>query len=62
MAGDEWWIGYQELELTEDDLKLRLDHFWYKVFSKADPVGEQFAILLKMLKYALLLCHSNANM
>ena len=61
IAGDEW-IRYQELELTEDDLKLkRVDHFWYKVFSKVDTVGEQFAILPKMVKCALSLCHSNAD-
>ena len=58
-ACDEW-IRYQKLELTEDDFKLRVDHIWYKVFSKADPVGEQFAILPKMVKCALSLCHLNA--
>ena len=32
------------------------------MFSKENPVGEQFAILPKMVKCTLSLCHSNADM
>ena len=59
IAGDDWIRYQEELELKEDDLKLRVDHFWYKVFSKVDPVGELFAILPKWC--ALSLCYSNAD-
>ena len=31
VAGDEW-IHYQELNVEEGDLKLRVDQFWHKVF------------------------------
>ena len=59
IAGDEW-IHYQELNMGED-LQLRVDHFWHKVFTKADASGDQFSVLPKMIKCALALCHSNAD-
>ena len=59
IAGDEW-IHYQELNM-EDDLQLRGDHFWCKVFTKVDASGDQFSVLPKMIKCALALCHSNAD-
>ena len=59
-AGGEW-IRCQELEVTEDDVKLRIDRFWHKIFSRTDASGDHFVILLKMVKCALALCHSNAD-
>ena len=40
-AGNEW-IRYQEFEMTEDDVKVRIDNFWHKIFSKIDTSGEHF--------------------
>ena len=60
IAGDEC-IHYQELNMGEEDLHLRVDHFWHKVFTKADASGDQFSVLPKMIKCALALCHSNAD-
>ena len=42
-------------------LEVRVDHFWNKVFSKTDESGDKFIILPKMVKCALVLCHSNAD-
>ena len=47
IAGD-GWIHYQELNMGED-LQLRVDHFWHKVFTKADASGDQFSVLPKMI-------------
>ena len=60
IAGHEW-IHYQELNMGEEDLQLRVDQFWHKVFTKADASGGQFSVLRKMIKCALALCHSNAH-
>ena len=49
IAGDEW-VRYQELKLTDEDLKLRIDKYWHS-----------FVVLPKMVKCALSLCHSNAD-
>ena len=35
LAGDEW-VWYQELEIKEEDLKVRVDHFWCRVFDRTD--------------------------
>ena len=51
-GGDEW-IHYQELNMGEEDLQPRVDHFWHKVFTKADASGDQFSMLPKMIKCAL---------
>ena len=59
-VGDEW-IRYQEIEVTEDDVKLRIDKLWHTIFSSTDASGEHFVILPKMVKYAFTLCHSNAD-
>ena len=42
-------------------LNLRVDHFWYKVFTKGDGSGGCFVVLPKMVNCALALCHSNAD-
>ena len=60
VVGDEW-IHYQELNVEERDLKLRVDQFWHKVFIMSDATGEKFSVLPKMIKCALALCHSNAD-
>ena len=61
IAGDEW-IHYQEIDIGEEDLKLkRVDHFWHKVFTKGDGSGDCFVVLPKMVKCALALCHSIAD-
>ena len=59
-VGDEW-IRSQEMNVTEDDQSLCVDHFWKKVFTKKDNHGDQFEVLPKMVKCALALCHSNAD-
>ena len=39
--GDEW-IHYMEVEIKEEDLHLRVDHFWRKVFGGMDSSGDKF--------------------
>ena len=51
IAGDEW-IHYQEINVGEADLQLRVDHFCHEVFTKADTIGDQFSVLPKMIKCA----------
>ena len=60
ISGDEW-IHYQEIDIGEEDLELRVDHFWHKVFTKGDKSGDCFVALPKMVKCASALCHSNAD-
>ena len=60
ITGDEW-IRYQEFEVTNDDLKLRIDKYWHKIFSRRDDSGDNFVVLPKMVKCVLSLCHSNAD-
>lgn len=60
MVGDEW-AHYMEIEVKEEDLKLRVDYFWQKIFSAKDRCGDKFLVLPKMVKCALALCHSNAD-
>ena len=55
------WIRYQEMNVTEDDQSLCVDCFWKKMFTKKDNSGDQFEVLPKMVKCALALCHSNAD-
>ena len=59
-VGDEW-AHYMEVEIKEEDLSLRVDHFWRKVFGGIDSSGDMFVVLPKMVKCALALCHSNAD-
>ena len=59
-VGDEW-LRYQEMDLTNEDMEVRVDHFWNKIFNKTDESGDKFIILPKMVKCALALCHSNAD-
>ena len=59
-VGDEW-IRYQEMNVTEDDQSLHVDHFWNKVFTKKDNCGDKFEVLPKMVKCALTLYYSNAD-
>ena len=54
-------MRYQEIDLTNEDLEVRVDHFWHKIFNKTDKSGDNFIILPKMVKCALVLCHSNAD-
>ena len=60
VAGDER-IHYQELNVEEEDLKLRVDQFSHKVFITSDATGEKFSVLPKMIKCALALCHLIAD-
>ena len=59
-VGDEW-IRYQEMELKDEELELCVDHFWHRIFSKRDECGDNFKALPKMVNYALVLSHSNAD-
>lgn len=60
MVGDEW-AHYMEIEVKEEDFNLRVDHFWHKIFCSRDSSGDKFVVLPKMVKCALALCHSNAD-
>ena len=60
MVGDEW-AHYMEIEVKEEDFNLRVDHFWHKIFCSRDSSGDKFFVLPKMVKCALVLCHSNAD-
>ena len=59
-VGDEW-IRYQEIEINDDDIQGRIDHFWHRIFNIPDKCGDFFEVLPKMVKCALTLCHSNAD-
>ena len=59
-AGD-GWMRYQEFEVTEDDVKLITDKFWYKIFSRTDANEEHLLILPVIVKCALAFCHTNAD-
>ena len=50
-----------EVEIKEEDLSLRVDHFWRRVFGGKDSSGDKFVVLPKMVKCTLVLCHSNAD-
>ena len=51
-------IHYQEIDIGEEDLTV----FGTSVFTKGDRSGNCFVVLPKMVKCALALCHSNADM
>ena len=59
-VGDDW-IRYQERNVTEDDQSLHMDHLGKKVFTRKDNCGDQFEVLPKMVKCALALWHSKAD-
>ena len=59
-VGDEW-IRYQEIQLKDEELELHVDHFWHRIFSKPDECGDNFTALPEMVKCALVLSHSNAD-
>ena len=42
-------------------MKLKMDKFWHKIFSRTDGSEDHFVILPKMVKCASALCHSNAD-
>ena len=42
-------------------MKRRTDHFWHRIFNILDKCGDFFEVLPKMVKCALALCHSNAD-
>ena len=44
---------YMEVEIKEEDLSLRVDHFWRKVFGGIDSSGDKFVVLYKMVKCQL---------
>ena len=50
-VGDEW-LRYQERELMNEDMEVRVDHFWNKIFRRTDVSGDKFIILPKMVKCA----------
>ena len=60
LVGDEW-VRYQQINLDEDDMEVRVDHFWNKMFRRTDGSGDRFELIPKMVKCALALCHSNAD-
>ena len=49
IAGDEW-IRYQEFEVMDDDLILRIDKYLHKTFSRRYDSGGNFVVLPKMVK------------
>ena len=59
-VGDEL-IRYQEMNVTDDNQSLCVDHFWKEVFTKKDNCEDQFDVLPKMVKCALALCNSSAD-
>ena len=60
LVGDEW-VRYEQINLDEDDMEVRVDHFWNKMFRRSDGSGDRFELIPKMVKCALALCHSNAD-
>ena len=60
MVGDEW-AHYMEIEVKEEDFSLRVDHLWHKIFCSRDSSGDKFVVLPKIMKCALALCYSNAD-
>ena len=60
IAGDEW-IRYQEFEVTYDDLKLRIDKTGTRYSAGEMTVETILWYYQKMVKHALSLCHSNAD-
>ncbi len=58
--GDEW-VRFQELDITEEDSTMRVDHFWKSIFDRGDVCGDAFEVLPKLVRCALLLSHSNTD-
>ena len=56
IAGGEC-VMYQEMELKQDDMELRVDHFWHKIFWKIVECGDHFELLPNLVKCALALIH-----
>ena len=40
-VGDEW-IRYQEIEINDDDIQGRIDHFWHRIFNIPDKCRDFF--------------------
>lgn len=59
-VGDEW-VRFQEVNIQEKDSHMRVDHFWQSIFDKGDACGDAFQVLPKLVKCALSLSHSNAD-
>ena len=55
------WIRYQEIEINDDDIQGSIYHFWHRIFNIPDKCGDFLEVLPKMVKCALALCHSNAD-
>jgi hypothetical protein len=58
--GDEW-VKFQQVDIPEKDRNMRVDHFWQQIFEKGDACQDAFQVLPKLVKSALSLCHSNAD-
>ena len=43
-VGDEW-TRYQEIEINDDDIQGRIDHFWHRIFNIPDKCGDFFEVL-----------------
>ena len=61
LTAEDEWSRCQEFEVTQDDLKLRIDKFLHKIFSRTDASGHPFVILPKMVQCTLALFHSNVD-
>ena len=46
ITGDEC-IRYQEFEVTDDDLKFRIDKYWHKILIRREDIGDNFVVLQK---------------
>ena len=60
LARDEW-VRYQEMELKQGEIELRVDHFWHRIFCKIDECDDQFKVLPKMVKCALAHNHTDVD-
>ena len=51
----------KKLKINDDDIQGCIDHFWHRIFNIPDKCRDFFEVLPKMVKCALVLCHSNAD-
>ena len=49
------------MDISQIDQKGRVDHFWKSIIEKAEAVDNPFVVIPKMVKCALTMCHSNAD-
>ena len=50
-----------DMDISQIDKKGRVDHFWKSIFEKSEAFDNPFVVLPKMVKCALTMCHSNAD-